>query len=155
MDTTLQDIMTTHVVTVSMDSTMQQVQSVFQQFRFHHVVVVEAGKAVGVLSDRDLLKTVSPFIGKLSEQSRDTNSLKKRAHQVMTRSLICAKPTMLASEAARMLLQHNVSCLPVIDDAGKCIGIVTWRDLLRWASRLHCDPACHQCDKDEQSNLAA
>lgn len=155
MDTTLQDIMTTHVVTVSMDATMQQVQSVFQQFRFHHVVVEEDGKAVGVLSDRDLLKTVSPFIGKLSEQTRDTNSLKKKAHQVMTRSLVRAKPSMLASEAALMLLHHNVSCLPVIDDAGKCVGIVTWRDLLRWASRLHCDPTCHLHDEDDQSNLAA
>ncbi len=133
MQITIDQIMSTDVVTVSMDATMQQAQEVFEQFRFHHVVVVENHKAVGVLSDRDMLKTISPFIGKLSEQRRDTNSLKKKVHQVMTRKLVSAKPDLLAAEAALMLLENNISCLPVLDDAGICNGIVTWRDLLRCA----------------------
>ncbi|MCA9293635.1 MAG: CBS domain-containing protein [Phycisphaerales bacterium] len=151
MQTRLEDIMTTHVVTVSMDATLAQIQRIFLQFRFHHVVVTEDGKAVGVLSDRDLLKNVSPFVGKLSEQSRDTNSLKKKAHQVMTRGLVCAPASMLAADAALMLLQNNISCLPILDAEHHCIGIVTWRDLLRWASRA----MGHMSGPDEDEALAA
>ena len=136
MLTTLDEIMTMHVVTVTLDTTLSQIRDIFRQFEFHHVVVVNKGKAVGVLSDRDLLKNISPFIGKLSEQARDANSLKKRAHQVMSRRLVSAQPSMLAAEAALLLLQHNISCLPVLDHEQRCIGIVTWRDLLRWSSRV-------------------
>ncbi len=130
---TVRDLMTGPVVTVSMDDGLFQVQHIFQARRFHHLIVTEKDKPVGVLSDRDLLKNLSPFIGvRLTERAQDINTLKRRVHQIMTRKLISIAPDASAMEAARLMLRERVSCLPVIAPDGQLVGILTSRDLLRW-----------------------
>ena len=130
------DLMTTDVVTVSMDDTVAHVRELFQSHRFHHLVVVEDGKVVGVLSDRDLLKNMSPFVGRNDERAQDANLMQRRVHQIMTRRLVTVRPVTPAYEAAIILLDRGFSCVPVVDDDGGPVGIVTWRDLLIWS--LHC-----------------
>lgn len=139
----LDSIMTRHVVSVGMDDALDTIQSLFLRFKFHHVVVLDRCRVVGVISDRDLLKHISPFVGKPTERSIDAASLKKRAHQVMGRAIVTASPEMPAGDAALLMLQSKVSCLPVVDTHGVCIGIVTRTDLLRWAlGRLTDNPCC-------------
>ena len=135
---TLEQIMTRHVVTATMDTPIKEIREIFDRYKFHHVVVTEHGKAVGVVSDRDLLKTISPFVGKMGERTQDVASLQKKAHQVMTRQLVCGRTSMPITDAVRLLLHHNVSCLPVVDEDDHCVGIVTWHDFLRWAINLPC-----------------
>ncbi|MFN0131169.1 MAG: CBS domain-containing protein [Phycisphaerales bacterium] len=126
-------IMTRHVVTVSMDDTLERVQELFKSFKFHHLIVVEHRRVVGVVSDRDLLKSVSPFIGTITEQSRDRFTLHKRVHQVMTRRLVSVTPETTLADASQLMLDGRVNCLPVLDAADECVGVVTMRDLLSWA----------------------
>lgn len=125
-------IMTRDVVTVTMDESLRWIQQIFQEHRFHHLIVTDEGRVVGVISDRDVLKNVSPFIGKQAERTADTATLERKAHQVMTRTLISVGPDTTIRDAARLLVEHRVSCLPVIDANGQAAGIVTWRDLVRW-----------------------
>lgn len=127
------DIAVRDVVTIGMDETLGWARQLFEHHRFHHIIVVDAGRVVGVLSDRDLLKHLSPFIGAIDERKRDTDSLNKRAHQVMTRALVTVPPDMSACEACEVMLSTGVTCLPVVSDKMAPLGIVTWRDLLRWA----------------------
>ena len=54
-----------------------------------------------------------------------------RAHQIMTRKLVTVSPDASISEAARLMIDYHVSGLPVVDAAGKLVGIVTERDFLR------------------------
>jgi hypothetical protein len=54
-----------------------------------------------------------------------------RAHQIMTRSVITVTPDTTAAEAATTMLQRHVSGLPVVDTAGKLIGIISEGDFLR------------------------
>lgn len=134
MPQTVAHIMTAPPVTIPMDMTMAEVQAVFERHRFHHLLVTgDDGRCAGVISDRDLLHTVSPFIGKLAERKADVDSLKRRAHQVMSRSLITVRPNTLLRSAARIMLDRNISCLPVVDKDRCCVGIVTIRDVVRWA----------------------
>ena len=131
---TVADLMTRRVITIGMDDTLRRAKQLFEEHRFHHLVVVEKSKAAGVISDRDLLKHLSPFVGVATrERDQDTATLNRRIHQVMTRALVSVLPEATVVEAARHLIAHNVSCLPVIDEAGKLRGIVTSRDLLRWS----------------------
>ncbi len=130
---TVETIMTRHVVTVSMDDTLRQVRDLFHSVRFHHLVVVEGGRVAGVISDRDLLKNISPFVGKATERSQDSFTLAKKVHQIMSRRLISCGPELGLGEAGRKMLDHQVSCLPVLDEAGACVGIVTIRDILEWS----------------------
>lgn len=130
----VRDLMTRKVVTVGMDDRLSTVRKLFEQHGFHHLLVVEHRKVVGVISDRDLFKNLSPFIGKpLAERSQDHATLRRRVHQIMTRKLISVPPETSAEQAASLMLEHDVSCLPVLSLEQRPLGIVTARDLLRWA----------------------
>ena len=137
---TVADFMTRKVVTVKMDDTVAKIREIFDESLFHHLVVVKDHKVVGVISDRDLLKNISPFIGSnWMERTQDTNTLKRRAHQIMRRPPIVTLQITTASDAATKLIQERVTCLPVVDEDGRLIGIITWRDLM---------PHCFECQQD-------
>lgn len=128
---TLGDIMTRSVVTVHMDDTLQRIQEIFEESHFHHVVVTDGGKVIGVISDRDLLKHLSPFVGnELMERNQDLNLLKRRVHQIMHRKLVVAPPDMSVVDATALLLRERISCLPIVKPDRRVCGVVTWRDLL-------------------------
>jgi acetoin utilization protein AcuB len=129
----VKDLMTTDLVTIGMDDTLDTARKIFNQKRFHHLMVIEKDKPVGVISDRDLLKNLSPFIGvPFSERPQDTQTLKRKIHQIMTRKLVSIDPEAPVAQAARLMNTHRVSCLPVITPGDNLIGIITLRDLVRW-----------------------
>ena len=130
----VENIMTHPVESISMDHSLEQIRDIFEECKYHHLVVTgDHGECAGVISDRDLLKNLSPFIGKMHERASDVNSLKRRAHQIMTRQLVAVRAHTSLRAAARVMLDHGISSLPVVDAKKKCIGIVTLRDVVKWA----------------------
>jgi acetoin utilization protein AcuB len=127
----LHDLMTSRVVTVELDDPLEAVKKIFDSVKFHHLLVVEAGKLCGVISDRDLLRALSPYVGTRAETARDAATLKKRVHQIMTRKPVTLPPEATLGDAVKVFLEHGVSCIPVVDASFKPIGIVSWRDLLK------------------------
>ncbi len=127
----VETIMSKHMVTVDMDETLSRVREIFAQHRFHHLLVVSGQRLMGVISDRDLLKSISPFVDTLSETSRDVATLQKRAHQIMTRKPISVSKEATIQKAAETLLANNISCLPVTHEDGTIVGIMTWKDVMR------------------------
>jgi acetoin utilization protein AcuB len=125
------DIMSRETVTALPDEDVEHIWTKLETHRIHHVLVMAAGRLVGVISDRDVLRATSPFIGHLSEQPRDVATLKKKAHQIMTRDVKVAMQDETANAAATRMLAHSISCLPVLSQDGRLEGILTWRDLLR------------------------
>jgi acetoin utilization protein AcuB len=128
---TVGQIMSCQVVTITMDDTLAKAQALFNEFRFHHLLVVEQEQLVGVISDRDLLKASSPFTGTMNETTRDVATLSKRIHQIMNRALITVDKETPIDCAAQLLIDKRISCLPVMTEDGTVEGIVTWRDLLK------------------------
>lgn len=127
----IEKIMSTNLVTVSMDDTLKTVKELFDNTHFHHLLVVEDDILYGIISDRDVLRSISPYVGTPAETSRDTATLNKRAHQIMTRKLITISAHVDISEAIRIFSTHKISCIPVIHGAHKPIGIISWRDVLK------------------------
>lgn len=125
------DIMSVGVVSVDPYDQLAAVKAIFDKTRFHHLLVVEEGVLVGVISDRDLLKSISPRIGTLAETSRDAATLKQRVHQVMSRKAVVLPQTASLSDAVHRFNTYGVSCLPVVNDDAHPVGIVTWRDVLK------------------------
>ncbi len=152
---TLDGLMTKHVISVSMDTTLEAIRTIFERHKFHHLVVLEQCRLVGVISDRDLLMHLSPFIGKAAERAMDAACLKMHAHQIMTRHPITVSPETPVGDAAVMILNNHVSCLPVVDQAGAVVGIVTWRDLMRWSLEHLTDNACPTRLRAEAERKAA
>ena len=124
-------IMTSRVVTVEMDDSLQVIQDIFRQVKYHHLVVVDEGKIVGIISDRDFFKAISPFVGTLSETNRDRATLEKRAHQIMSHYHVTLRRSCSIEKAAKMMLDQGVSCLPVTSSEGTVEGILTWKDLVK------------------------
>src|SRR5271165_5206912 len=128
----LRSIMTARVVTVEMDDRLAAVKEIFDSTKFHHLLVIDSdGKLAGVVSDRDLLKALSPYVGSAAENARDAATLNKRAHQIMSRKPITLPPEAPIVDAVKLLLANRVSCIPIVDAQFRPIGIVSWRDLLR------------------------
>jgi len=128
-------IMTEKVLKVRMDDSIGTIRDILQNVEFHHLLVVEGRKLVGIVSDRDVLKAISPFLGTLSEKPRDETILNRRMHLIMTR-----KPTTVDKDtdigtAGSLLLDNNIGCLPVTSPEGEVQGILTWKDILRFYVR--------------------
>lgn len=131
----LENIMSTRIVTVELDDTLDQVREIFDHVAFHHVLVIEDGELFGVLSDRDLFKAISPYIGTPAETSRDRETLTRKVHQVMSRHPLSLKPDASVADAIKLFNNNKISFIPIVDDKKQPIGVVSWRDIIR-----HVDP---------------
>ncbi len=90
-----------------------------------------SGKLIGVISDRDLFKALSPNIGTDAETRRDIATLKKKAHQIMTKNPVTLTTSAGIYDAVRIFNRHSISCIPVVDENSSPVGIISWRDILR------------------------
>lgn len=127
----VQDIMTKRVVTIEMDDKLSVVKDIFDNSKFRHLLVLEENKLFGVVSDRDLLKALSPNLGTMTETYKDAATLNKRVHQIMSRKPITLPPTASVREAVNLFNAHRISCIPIVDQDFRPVGIVSWRDILR------------------------
>ena len=125
-------IMTEKVLKVRMDDSIGTMREILENIEFHHLLVVEDRKPVGIISDRDIFRVISPFLDTLSEHERDLIILNKKVHQIMTRTFITVDKDTSIETASSLLLENNISCLPVISPNGEIDGIVTWKDILRF-----------------------
>jgi len=124
-------MMTTKVVSVHMDDPISVVKEIFDNTKFHHLLVIEDGKLMGIISDRDLLKALSPNIGTAAETTRDTATLNKRVHEIMTRKPVTLPLDADVYTAVEVFNRERVSCVPVLDTSGKVAGILSWRDMFK------------------------
>lgn len=133
----VEKIMSKAVVTVTMDDTLKMVKHIFENAKFHHLLVIENGKLFGVISDRDLLKSISPFIGTIQEKPHDKFTLNKKVHQIMSRKPISLAPTANVYEAISLFNQYNISCIPIVNAENVPVGIISWRDILKVIEANH------------------
>ncbi len=114
-------IMTRKMITAERDDSLNKVRTLFiKHAAFNHVLVVEGGKFVGIISDCDLL----------AGEECDTISLNKKASEIMNRMPITVDGEAGIEEAGSLLLENNISCLPVLSSEGVIEGVVTWKDIL-------------------------
>ncbi len=123
--------MSQELVTVNMDDELSHVKALFDELGFHHLLVVEGAKLQGVISDRDLLKALSPRIDTLAATTQDLATLNKKAHQIMSRKPITLLDNASVGRAIDVFIQYKISCIPILDTHNHPVGIVSWRDIMR------------------------
>ncbi|GAA4502456.1 CBS domain-containing protein [Pseudaeromonas paramecii] len=126
----VRDIMRERVASVGMDDKLETVREIFAQAPFHHLLVLEDDKLVGIVSDKDLYRAISPYLDSFAENQRDRDTLSRKVHQIMSREPVTVSPELGVRSAADLMLARGISCLPVLEQ-GQVVGILTWRDLLR------------------------
>lgn len=133
----VEKIMSKPIVTVEFDDSLKKLKEIFENVKFHHLLVVDEGKLYGVVSDRDLLKSISPFIGTPNEKPQDRMTLNRKTHQIMTRKPITLGPKANVYDAISIFNRHKISCIPIVNDKFEPVGIVSWRDILRVMEENH------------------
>lgn len=125
------ECMTTRIVSVGMDDSLRAVREIFEHVRFHHLLVIEHGRLMGVVSDTDFLEATSPNLGRAAETTRDLATLNKRVHQIMTRHPETIRRDATLADAIRRFDESGVSFLPVLNDDETVAGVLSWRDIIR------------------------
>lgn len=126
---TVDSIMSRDIVTVGPEMALRDIRALFHEHDSHHLLVVEDG-LLGVISDRDVLRALSPFLDSYSATHHDVQTVARPAREIMRAEHITVAPTTSIEEAADQLLAHDISALPVVE--GKTlVGLVTTTDLLR------------------------
>jgi acetoin utilization protein AcuB len=118
MSLTVRDVMATDLVTVRPRETARYAYRLMRDHRFRHLPVVEDGRLVGILSDRDLRPVLlSPGLARV------------RVRELMSEELTTVGPDTPVEEAASLLVIKKIGCLPVMAH-DRLVGIVTETELL-------------------------
>lgn len=135
------DVMQRDVVTAQRDTPFRQIAALLAEHHISGVPVVDGdGKVLGVVSTTDLVRRQPRRKEEAPHRPRPVHALRTgrvrqksralTAGELMTRPAITAAPRQSLAEAARVMARHHCNRLPVIDDEGRLMGIVTRGDLL-------------------------
>ncbi|MFO1525688.1 MAG: CBS domain-containing protein [Turneriella sp.] len=132
---TVGDLMLKDVITAKESDNVQQVYVRMLEGRFRHMPVVKAGRLVGIVSDRDLRNALVIFHDGEGKKEIVGNRQLNVA-KIMTREPLVADPGDSVKTAVRLMVKHKVGCLPVCDDDGRLLGLITETDMLRLLEEL-------------------
>lgn len=135
----IRDIMKTDVVTVGVETSLRDVAALLASRGISGVPVVHEGRVVGVVSEGDIVikeRGEAPRGGLLSFLAHDraTAELKleaRNAGEAMTAPAVTIGPHRPVAEAAARMIDADVNRLPVVEEDGALVGIVTRADLVR------------------------
>lgn len=131
-NTPISRIMTRKPETVKPADTMEAVRKIFEKRGFHHIPVVDGERLVGLVSYTDYLQLIRTVFDNSQETRMNEKVLNATlVKDVMTQSLLCLSPTDTTEAALRVFKANQFHSLPVVDDKGHLVGIVTTYDLMR------------------------
>lgn len=135
----VEDLMTQKVFTVEPQDMIDRVFFLIHYEKVRHLPVVEKGKVIGIVSDRDLYKTLGPKSNSNSIAAEGTTELhvlpKKVAH-IMHRGVITVQTDTYASKAASLMAENRIGALPVVDNKNKLVGILSATDILKVFAKI-------------------
>ena len=130
----VRELMTGAPITVSPETPVFEARQTMMMERIRHLLVIEAGRLVGVITDRDIRLNLPSQATSLSMWEVNYLLARLKVGKVMTRSVIIIGPDQDAADAARLMLEHKIGALPVLD-GDHLIGILTETDVLRAFAR--------------------
>ena len=105
-------------ITLHVESTVGDANKIMREFRIGGIPVVDSsGKLIGIITNRDL---------------RFQKDMIRPIKNIMTRdNLVIAHPGISLAEAENILQEHKIEKLPIVDEKGKLVGLITYKDILK------------------------
>lgn len=126
MSLKVEDVMVREVITIDDNSTVKEAAEVMNKFEIGCMIVVRKGKAMGIITERDLLKRVVA-------EARDAN--KAKVKDIMTTPLVVAEPNMELEEAIKLMFKMKIKKLPVVDE-NRLVGLISLTDIARFQPQM-------------------
>ena len=145
MSATVKDIMTTRVIWVRKDTTFREMAAALREYRISAFPVVdEDRKVIGVVSEADMLTKAAVDEGIIAGLLHHRDQAKARgitAGDLMTTAVVAVRPEDTVEHAAKLMYHRGVKRLPVTDESGRLVGIISRADVLSVFDRT--DGAIH------------
>jgi len=122
----VEDVMVKDVVTLDENLTVKEAAEVMNKFEIGCLIAVRKGKAMGIVTERDLLKRVVA-------EAKD--STKTKVKDIMSSPLVVVEPNMDLGEAVKLMFQMKIKKLPVVDGK-RLVGLVTLTDIARFQPQM-------------------
>jgi acetoin utilization protein AcuB len=126
----VKDLVRHRPVTIARDTPVLEARRIMQAKCIRHLLVVEDGRLVGIVTDRDIRLNMPSPATTLSVWEVNYLLARLTAGEVMTTTVIVVDPERDARDAANLLVSERIGALPVVD-GDKLVGIVTETDFLR------------------------
>lgn len=111
---------------------LRYVASLFETRSVSHVLIQENGVLLGIISDRDVLRAIHPNTFSDIASNVELRVLNKTANQIMTAKPICIAIESAIISAGEIMLDNNISALPVMNDKGRVVGLVTLKGIVNY-----------------------
>src|SRR5919197_2178992 len=123
------NFMTKTVMTASLDQTIQSICKIMNENNLGGVVIVKRGingnEPMGIITERDIIRKIGVA---------DLFTTQTPIRELMSTNLVSIKPDNTISDAIGLMHGNNIRRLPVIDNDGKMVGIITDKDILKAAA---------------------
>ena len=126
----VKDLMSGPPITIAPDTPVLEARRVMQVRAIRHLLVVEHGRLVGIVTDRDIRLNMPSPATTLSVWEVNYLLARLTVREVMTTSVIVVEPDRAVQDAATLLVTEKIGALPVVDGE-QLVGIVTETDFLR------------------------
>jgi len=136
MKTTVQEIMTTRVIWVKKDATFREMATALREHRVSAFPVVDDdGKVIGVVSEADMLNKEAlddepSVFGGILHRRDQAKARGVTAGDLMTTAVVAVHPEDTVEHAAKLMYDRRVKRLPVTDENGHLVGIISRADVL-------------------------
>jgi CBS domain-containing protein len=130
--------MKTKVIRISADDSLWTVKEIMELAHVRHLPVVRQGELVGIVSQRDLLRASLSNVMGLPADEQQVFLEGVKIGEVMSEEPIWIAPDASIRDAARIMADRKIGCLPVLE-RGELIGIVTETDILQYFASLDVD----------------
>jgi CBS domain-containing membrane protein len=131
----VREIMMGNPVTLKPGDTLDLANDIISLGRIRHIPVVEDGQLVGLLSERDLIGAAATKIFGLKQKRKSALLKTVLIKDVMKKKVITIKSNTPIKDAAHLMADRKIGCVPVIE-SGTLVGLLTTTDILRYVERL-------------------
>ena len=125
----VRDIMTTDLTTLREDEALLDATLVFARASFRHVPILSGEQLVGLVTERDLKHYTPSILSGIPPEEYNRLMETTPLSKIMTRDPLTIEPGKTVYEAAQILFDRRIGCLPVVEN-GQLKGIVTTTDML-------------------------
>ncbi len=144
------DVMTKNVKFLTLNSTIEESLKFMNDNKVRHIPVIdsptgrEERRLVGIVSQRDIFRQISPYLGEIGELDSDSKALKLPLTNIITRNPVHIEFDTPITEAIKTMIDNRISVLPVLS-AQQLTGIITTADILRLFVTINA--ICQLCRK--------